>query len=508
MDASLPVRTVESTAGGADSHWVDTTHDLGVLLQARHGLIMAEIEDEAGFLAAARTVAEELEHPLWLWSSTRGLGLDGNDGMYGTNQLTRALDTIAFLDEPGIFVFQDIHPYMDDPEVIRHLKEIAQQFEEEPHTLILTAPKHDVPIELEGLVHVWSPRPATRKDVAAMVRRTIQHLTDRDNLVQLSDADFASLVDGLMGVGLKQAEQLLLQAAVEDGELNGLDVPRLMRVKARQVLGGGMLELIEADAATLADIGGMQRLRDWLRLREPAFRGLAPGLEPPKGLLMTGIPGCGKSLAAKAVAGGWSVPLILLDPARLYSKYIGESEGRLDRALTSLKAVAPAVLWIDEIEKGFASGSGDGGTSKRMLGSFLRWMQERSPGVFVVATANDVSALPPEFLRKGRFDEIFFVDLPTAAARRDIWRLQLAKRELVAGRFDIERLVALSEGFSGAEIEMAVVGALYRAFAADRDLRQQDVETEISATIPLSVSRAGQIGVLRRWAHERAVPAD
>ena len=370
---------------------MDNAHDLGVLLSARHGLILAEVEDETRFIDNAREVAEDVERPLWLWSSTQGLALDGKPGMYGTHQLTRALDTVTFLDEPAIYIFQDVHPYMDDPEVVRHVKEIGQKFEAEEHTLILTAPKHQIPIELDGLVHVWTRETAGRKEMAKMVRRTIQHLTDRDNLVELDDDEFGRLVDGLMGLSLRQAEQLLLRAAVEDGVLSGSDLPALMTAKAEQILANGVLELIEADAASLSDIGGMHRLREWLRLREAAFRGKAPGLDPPKGLLMTGIPGCGKSLAAKAVAGAWSVPLVLLDPARLYSKYIGESEERLTHALDSLDAVAPAVLWIDEIEKGFAAGGEDGGTSRRMLGSFLRWMQERPPGVFVVATANDVT---------------------------------------------------------------------------------------------------------------------
>ncbi len=487
---------------------MDNAHDLGVLLQARHGLIMAEVEDEARFIDTARSVALDMERPLWRWSSARGLGLDDHPGMYGTNQLTRALDSMAFIDEAAIFVFQDIHPYMEDPEVIRHIKEIGQRFESEDHTLILTAPKHQVPVELEGLVHVWSIQPASRKEMARMVRRTIRHLADTDNLVALSDDDFESVVSALDGTTLRQAEQLLLRAACQGGQLDGSDIPRMMTAKAQQILSGAVLELIEADTASLADIGGMQKLREWLRLREPAFRGRAPGLDPPRGLLMTGIPGCGKSLAAKAVAGAWSVPLVLLDPARLYSKYIGESEGRLNQALDALDAIAPAVLWIDEIEKGFAFGSGDGGTSKRMLGSFLRWMQERAAGVFVVATANDVSSLPPEFLRKGRFDDIFFVDLPSPAARRDIWQLQLAKREQVSGRFDIDRLVELTEGHSGAEIEMSIVGALYRAFAADRDLVQADIEAELEATVALSVTRSEEIARLRRWAQERAVPAD
>ena len=231
-----------------------------------------------------------------------------------------------------------------------------------------------------------------------------------------------------------------------------------------------------------------------------------PGLDPPRGVLLTGVPGCGKSLVAKTLAHTWGLPLVLLDPSRLYSKYIGESEQRLSAALSTVEAMAPAVLWIDEIEKGLASsGDADGGVSKRLLGTFLRWMQERSGDVFMVATANDVSALPPELLRRGRFDEIFFVDLPGTDERAEILTIHISKRGQNPGHFDLPGLVAGSEGFSGAELETVVVGALYRAFADEDNLTTDSLMKELAATVPLSVSRREDIAALRAWADGRAV---
>jgi SpoVK/Ycf46/Vps4 family AAA+-type ATPase len=256
----------------------------------------------------------------------------------------------------------------------------------------------------------------------------------------------------------------------------------------------------------------LEGLKGWLDLRTRAIQdpGAArrAGLEPPRGILLTGVPGCGKSLAAKALAATWNRPLVLLDPARVYRKYVGESEQRLAGALETAEAMAPIVLWIDEIEKAFATaGDGDGGVSRRLLGSFLRWMQDRADGVFIVATANDVKALPPEFLRKGRFDEMFFVDLPGPDARRDILRLHIRERNMEPDAFDLERLTAITNGFSGAEIEAIVVGGLYRAFAAEEPPETGHLGAEAAATVPLSRSRREDVARLRAWAAGRAVPA-
>lgn len=272
----------------------------------------------------------------------------------------------------------------------------------------------------------------------------------------------------------------------------------------------GALEVVTADGGSLADVGGLDRLKEWLNLRGRAFEPAAKrfGLQPPRGVLITGVPGCGKSLVAKMLARSWDLPLVLLDVSSLYGPYVGESEGRLRDALATAEAMAPVVVWVDEIEKAFAApGGGDGGVSQRILGEILRWMQERPDGVFVVATSNNVTAVPPELLRKGRFDEIFFVDLPTETERAQIFTIQLAKRNRDPKAFVLDALVAASEGFSGAEIEAAVVGAMYRAYAASDELETADVIAELGATIPLSRARAEEITAIRAWARTRAVPA-
>ena len=271
----------------------------------------------------------------------------------------------------------------------------------------------------------------------------------------------------------------------------------------------GVLEVIESHPGSLADIGGLDDLKKWLTLREPVFRGTSEhaGLDLPKGILLTGVPGCGKSLVAKTIAGTWGVPLILLDPSRLYSKYLGESERRLNTALDTVEAMSPVVVWIDEIEKGFASSDADGGASKRILGTFLRWLQDRESNVFAVATANDVNSLPPELLRRGRFDQIFFVDLPDAPARNAILTTHLVRRSQDPSLIDVASLVQLTEGFSGAELETAVVGAMYRAVDAGHGLDTDALREEIDSTVPLSVSRSEDIDALRAWGSNRAQAA-
>ncbi len=266
--------------------------------------------------------------------------------------------------------------------------------------------------------------------------------------------------------------------------------------------------MISAGPRTLDQIGGLEELKKWLRLRGSVFKGEAgtEGLDLPKGVLLTGVPGCGKSLVAKTIAGTWGVPLILLDPSRLYSKFVGESEQRLASALQTIDAMSPAIVWIDEIEKGFATGE-DGGVSRRILGTFLRWLQDRTSRVFVVATANDVTALPPELLRRGRLDETFFVDLPGQESRERILAIHLAKRGHDPSQFDTDDLAAALEGFSGAEIETAVVGAMYRAFGNESSLTQDLLQEEAKATVPLSVSRREEVASLRSWAAARTLLA-
>ncbi|MBT8212051.1 MAG: AAA family ATPase [Acidimicrobiia bacterium] len=487
---------------------MDNVADLRVLLASRHALLLAETQDEERFRTILDRAADELDLPVWLWSATTGLARVGLPVQYGTRNPHLAIQFINDNGLPGVYVFADAHPILDDSRVVRGVKELAMD-PPEGQTVILTAPKHEVPAELEGLAHVWRLRPPDAVELRELAERTFGDLADRDMTVDLSVAAIDELVSALAGLSLGEAERLIQRAALSDGSVSDGDLPSIRQAKAELLAGDGILELVEANVGSLDDVGGFDNLKEWLVIRSAVFTGASvSGIDPPKGMLLTGIPGAGKSLIAKTVATAWGVPLVLLDPARLFSKYIGESEERLIRALESVEAMAPAVLWIDEIEKGFAtSGDGDGGVSKRMLGTFLRWMQDRPGGVFVVATANDVSSLPPEFLRRGRFDEIFFVDLPRDGARQAIFETHLERRDLDPTRFELDNLVKATNGFSGAEIETCIVGALYRALAAQREVTNSDVASEVAATVPLSVSRAEDVAALRTWAQGRAAIA-
>ncbi len=488
---------------------MDTTGDLRLLLASRHTLIVAEMHDEQRFMGILRRAAQAAGCPVWTWSITRGLARDGNEPQIGTMDPRKALGFIGSLADPGVFVMADVRPALADPVVVRRVKEIALQARP-GQTLVLTGPRADVPPELEGLALPWTLEPPSEEELDALVRRIIADFTARSFPVALDPAGVAALVDAVRGLTMPEAEQLILQAALRDGRLDDDDVSYVRDAKGELLEASGILQLVGTEAGDLGQVGGMDGLKEWLRTRGRAFEPAARdfGLEPPRGVLLAGVPGCGKSLAAKALARTWGLPLVLLDPSSLYGPYVGESEQRLHDTLITVEAMAPAVLWVDEIEKGFAASgaAADGGVSQRILGTFLRWMQERPPGIFLVATCNDVQALPTELLRRGRFDEVFFVDLPGPAEREEIFRLQLERRKRHPASFDLARLVKASDGFSGAEIEGAVVGALYRAYAAGTDLTTEGVLAELAATTPLSRTRAEDVARLRAWAAGRATP--
>ncbi|MGH2706331.1 MAG: AAA family ATPase [Actinomycetota bacterium] len=488
---------------------MDSADDLRPLIASRHPLIVAEMNDEERFMGLARVATAAAGVPLWTWSVTRGLALDRRPPQYDTQDARKALNLIAEMEQPGVFVLADAHHALDDPVVVRQVKEMAQ-WGAPGKTLILTVPRPTLPPELKGLALTWTLHPPDRAELEQLVRRTLDDLAARRFTVLLSDMEIESLVEALRGLSTIEAERVVQETAFRDGAMTRDDIEEVRQAKAELLEAGGALELIEAHAGNLDQVGGLDRLKEWLRLRGRGFEPAAGryGLEPPRGVLITGIPGCGKSLAAKTLARTWQLPLVLLDPARLYGPYIGESEQRLADALWTVEAMAPVVLWVDEIEKGFASGGeADSGVSRRVLGTFLRWMQDRPPGIFLAATCNDVAVLPPEFLRKGRFDEIFFVDLPKEAEREAIVRLHLLKRNRDPAAFDVMSLAGASEGFSGAEIEAAVVGALYRAYGEGREITTEDVLQELEATVPLAASRAEDVARLRAWAEGRAVTA-
>jgi SpoVK/Ycf46/Vps4 family AAA+-type ATPase len=315
------------------------------------------------------------------------------------------------------------------------------------------------------------------------------------------------MVDNLAGLPLHDVERLTRQAIFNDGALTDDDLGPLLAAKYQLLNRGGTLSF-EPDTARFAEVGGLKNLRRWILQRKAAFDGTAPDLDAPKGVLLLGVQGCGKSLAARAAAGVLGVPLVRLDFGALYSKWHGESEKNLRESLSSAEALAPCVLWLDEIEKALSSGDGDSGTSRRVLGAFLTWLSEQRARVFIVATANDITALPPELVRKGRFDEIFFVDLPTPLARLEILGIHCKKRAVTISEQDMKALAARSEGFSGAELEQAVVSALYTAHANKQPVSAATIAAELEATKPLSVVMGEKIAELREWARERTVPAD
>ena len=488
---------------------MDSVADLRILLASQFPLLLVETQEEPRFLGIVRRLADELSSPLWVWSATRGLTRDGGEPMYGTVDPNQALSFVEDVRSPSVFVFADAHTILRNDMVVRRLKEICQ--EAVPgQTIILTGPDHEVPAELESLAHVWQLRPPNRAEMTNLVGRALKNFERTGIPVNLEPQEVDGLVEAVAGLTLSEADRLLHRAASDDGIVDSSDLLKIRIAKAAMFTADGVLELVEVPSNGFDNIGGLASLKKWLtirgRARNAGIAGL--GIDHPRGVLLTGVPGCGKSLIAKTIASSWSLPLVLLDPSRLYGKYIGESEQRLARALDSVDAMAPVVMWIDEIEKGLAtSGDGDGGVSRRLLGTFLRWMQDRPDGVFLVATANNVAGLPPELLRKGRFDEIFFVDLPDAASRRAILSVHITDRGRNPDEFDLASLTDLSNGFSGAEIEAAVVGALYRAFARDETMGSGHISSEMQATVPLSIARSEEVSALRHWARERTVPA-
>lgn len=479
---------------------MDNAADLRVLLASQYPLLVVATDEEPRFLDLLRTVATGLHMPVWTWSVAQGLMRDGQQPQYQSADPNRALAFVTELGTPGAFVFADANPLLKDPVAVRRIKEIAQR-QRQGQTVILTASRPDLPEELDGIAHRWRLRPPGKAELVQLVRSTVRQLGDRGFLVD--NERIEEMAQALRGVTIEEAARLIRRQVLEDGTL--ASIPELRAAKAELLNTDGVLEVIDSDAGTLDEVGGLDGLKSWLRLRKIALT--TPELDPPKGILLTGVPGCGKSLIAKTLARSWGLPLVLLDPSRLYDKYIGESERRLDASLHTIEAMAPAVLWIDEIEKGFSTDASDGGVAKRMLGTYLRWMQDHTGEIFTVATANDIKALPPELLRKGRFDQIFFVDLPDEASRREIFRVHLAKRGIDPETLDIDELVDETQGYSGAEIETAIVGARYRAAADGGPMTSTQLDAELSSTVPLSVTRSEDIAALRAWARDRAMNA-
>jgi ATPase family associated with various cellular activities (AAA) len=490
--------------------------DLGALLRSRVPIVVIESLDEPQVLKAllracspAGMVGSNL--PLFQWTVTDGL--KRIDAEMGAAQRTVAepaevLKHIRATNLPGVFALLDFHPYLREPTIVRLLKDIALDYERCPRTLVLISYELATPPEIEHLsarCALALPDRNERRQLIEDVARQWMRSNPKQAL-RIDKRALALLVENMSGLSGADTRRLARKAIFDHGAILASDVPLVMRAKYDLLNRQGILRY-EHETAHFADVGGLANLKCWLEKRCPAFDGSAPQLDAPKGILLLGVQGCGKSLAASACAGVFNVPLLRLDCGALFDKYVGESERNLRESLTTADLLAPCVLWIDEIEKGFGTGDSDGGSSRRVLGAFLTWLAEKQTRVFVVATANDISALPPELIRKGRFDEIFFVDLPDQKTRAEILRIHAARRGIALDAASLEALAQACEGFAGAEIEQAVVAAVYSANAQHRTPDAQILGAEIAATRPLAVVMAEKVEALREWAENRTVSA-
>jgi hypothetical protein len=484
-------------------------HELKTLITSMHPVATVASAEEERIEELLRAVAAELKLPMFTWTVTRGLQrIDGQGAIHGTANPLILLRHLATLTVEGIFHLKDLQAHLTDPATVRAFKEAAQAFSRNRSIIVLSGDAVALPGDLSTLAVPLHLRLPQHDELQQMIHRVLRGLRATHEFdVTLGPDGFEGIVQALSGLTMNQARQALAWAILSDGKLSADDVPRLVKRKGEAIQDGGLLEFYPADENAF-ELGGFSRLKAWLERARVGFgtEARALGLAPPRGVLIVGVQGCGKSLAAKVIAKVWQQPLLKLDAARLYDKYIGESEKNLRKALDIAAAIAPSVLWIDEIEKGFAQGGdSDGGVSRRMLGSFLTWMQERQANVFVAATANDLSSLPPELLRKGRFDEIFFVDLPDGTERQAIVAIHLRIRKQDPAAFDLAALAAATDGFSGAEIEQAVIASLYRALHAKTALTTPLLLEEIRQTVPLSVSRREEIERIRNTGRQRFV---
>lgn len=489
--------------------------ELSILIQAQYPLIyLVTSEEERAESAIALIATHKPEKRVFVWTLTRGI-IEYGEGspQHGTIPPQQAFEFAIRQKDPAIFVFKDLHPFLQDgtgsAEVVRWIRDAIAAFKGTKKTIILMSPFQQIPIELEKEVAVLDFALPSMVELETVLSKQLMAVPGKPLETDVRE----KLVKAALGLTKDEAEKVYRKASVTANRLTGEEVEIILSEKKQLIRRNGILEYIEDDG-TLASVGGLEELKHWLTQRSNAFteRARSYGLPQPKGMLILGVPGCGKSLIAKTTARLWGLPLLRLDMGRVYDgSTVGKSEANLRAALKTAESISPAILFIDELDKAFGGAGGsadsDGGTSSRIFGSFLTWMQEKTSPVFVMATANRVERLPSEFLRKGRFDEIFFVDLPTAEERQDIFRIHLMKRRRAIDRFDLVQLANVCEGFSGAEIEQALVAAMYEAFAQDREFTQLDIIAACRATVPLSKTMSEQVTALRDWARQRARPA-
>jgi SpoVK/Ycf46/Vps4 family AAA+-type ATPase len=496
---------------------MDGRHDLELILRSRTPLVVIESKDERRMLELLQSImiarARDAYAPLFRWTITDGLQrVDISlEPQTLNSEPTDVLKHIRAVNKPGVYVLLDFHPFLEDPVNVRLLKDICIRSPEVHRQMVLVSHEVKVPRELESYTARFEMALPSSEERSRIVSKVADDYASDNpgSSVRIDPKAHDLLIRNLAGLTYADTERLARNAVYVDGAITKSDLPEVMQAKYELLNRGGALHF-EYDTASFSEVGGLSHLKEWLQQRRPAFRGRADAahLDAPKGILLLGVQGCGKSLAAKATAGVLGAPLLRFDFGSVYDKYHGETERKLRESLQTADVMSPCVLWIDEIEKGIAGRGGETGTTQRVLGTFLTWLAERKSQVFVVATANDIATLPPELVRKGRFDEIFFVDLPAEDVRASILAIHLSHRSQSLANFDIGQLARATEGFSGAELEQAIVSALYAAHAKQEPLSTGHVLDEIARTRPLSVVMHERIAAMRDWAAGRTVPCD
>lgn len=491
---------------------MDALAEIEVLIRARYPVLYVVSWEERRVEQAIQGIAKTLGRSLHVWSLTQGMKpaipRPGGSATPATKLELEALFQIHEAPEQSVVVLKDFHVFMKDIVVIRLLRDLADKLRGKAVTVVILAPMLTLPTELEKDVTVLEFPLPNKAEIEAKLNDVVQTMSSNDKVdTSLGEEEREKLIKAGQGLTMDEIESCFARTLVEHKKF---DVSVIIEEKKQIIRKSGLLEFYPADSR-LEDVGGHDLLKEWLVKRASALtdRARGFGIPTPKGLLLLGVQGCGKSLVAKAISAAWNLPLLKLDVGRIFGSLVGQSEENMRKAIRVAEGVAPCILWADELEKGFGGmmNSGDSGTSQRVLATFLSWMQEKTKPVFMVATANDVTKLPPELLRKGRFDEIFFIDLPGDAERELIFSIHLAKRKRDPKGFDLKALSEKTEGFSGAEIEQVVIASLFTAFDAGRELSQADLEAEAKAQVPLSTMMSEEISDLRNWASIRARPS-
>lgn len=493
--------------------------ELNLLIKSKYPVVVFETIDETYTIRELKIIAEQLNLNFYQWSLTDGLKKVDSDGTYyKTKEPVKMLNTVLALIKPsesgeikpGLFVLKDFEKYLGDVLTLRLFKDVINQIKGTKNTFVILSAEYRLPKDIEAdSAHLIGGYPS-EDEIKTVIRETVKELkrTNKKIIVSVTVEDYKKITNALKGLSIQQIRNVINQCLLGDNVLNIYDLDAIETYKRKVFDQEGLLEFYLTEDK--GNIAGFSNLKRWLFERQECFTSnKTHALPVPKGLLLMGVQGCGKSLAIKVIARELNLPLYRLDLARLYSKYIGETEQNLRKALMVAEKLSPLCLWIDEIEKGFAASGGDidGGVSQRILGTFLTWMQERKSSCFVAATANDIYRLPPEFLRKGRFDEIFFVDLPDAESKEQLFKIHLQKRGLNPEDFELRKLVAAAVDFSGAEVEQAIISALYKASSEKEAISTKHIVEEIKSTKPLAVLKDEEITTLRVWAKERTIPA-